>query len=73
MSTCTHEPLATREPMTNHHVAGLLSQVLEVVRTWHERQHGRRELQHWTERDMRDAGVSPGDVRFEAGKPFWQA
>jgi uncharacterized protein YjiS (DUF1127 family) len=70
---CFHESSAARQLMTNHHVPGLFSQILEVVHTWHERQHGRRELQHWTERDMRDAGVSPGDVRFEAGKPFWQA
>lgn len=73
MSTCVHDTLTPRRSMTNHHARGFLGQFLEVVHTWHERQHSRRELLHWTERDMRDAGVSPGEVSFEAGKPFWQA
>jgi uncharacterized protein YjiS (DUF1127 family) len=67
MSTYAHEL------MTNHHANGIFARIAETVHVWRERQHSRRELAQWTERDMRDAGVSPGDVLFEAGKPFWQA
>ena len=67
MSTYTHGV------MTNNHERGLIGQLLDMVHNWRERQHSRRELAAWTERDMRDAGVSPGDVMYEAAKPFWQA
>ncbi|CAN5528011.1 hypothetical protein BH11PSE4_BH11PSE4_20300 [soil metagenome] len=67
MSTCTHES------MTNNHADGVIRQLIDVVHIWRERQHSRRELLHWDVRDMRDAGVSPDDARYEAAKPFWQA
>jgi uncharacterized protein YjiS (DUF1127 family) len=67
MSTCTHES------MTHHHGNGAIGQLSDLVQVWRERRHSRRELADWTERDMRDAGVSPGDARYEAAKPFWQA
>jgi uncharacterized protein YjiS (DUF1127 family) len=67
MSTCTHES------MTNHHASGVLSTVVETVHAWRERAHQRRELAHWSERDIHDAGLSVGDVMAEASKPFWRA
>jgi uncharacterized protein YjiS (DUF1127 family) len=67
MSTCTHES------MTNHHAHGIVGQILDLVHTWRERQHGRRELARWSERDLHDAGLSRSDVIFEADKPFWRA
>ena len=67
MSTYTHEL------MTNHHVPGAIGVLRHVLHTWRERQISRNELARWTERDIRDAGVSPGDVLYEAGKPFWMA
>lgn len=67
MSTCTHEL------MTNHHAPGLLAGAGQVLHVWIERIRQRRELVAWSERDVRDAGLSWGDVRYEAGKPFWRA
>ena len=69
MSTCTHPS------MTNHHVAdaGVLFRIGTVLHIWRERQQQRRELAHWSERDIRDAGLSQGEVLYEAGKPFWRA
>ena len=73
MSTCTHQS------MTNHHAAsvlyepGALARIGVVLHTWHERRQQRRELAHWSERDIRDAGLSQGEVLYEAGKPFWRA
>ena len=67
MSTCTHES------MTNHHGSGLWAQISETVHTWRARQHQRRELTQWTERDLHDVGLSWSDVVYEAEKPFWRA
>ena len=73
MSTCTHPS------MTNHHVTrvssapGLLTRIGAVLRTWRERHEQRNELTHWSERDIHDAGLSRGDVLYEASKPFWRA
>ena len=73
MSTCTHPS------MTNNHIQdgffrpGILAQIACTLQVWRERQAQRRELAHWSERDIHDAGLSPGDVLYEAGKPFWRA
>ncbi|KZD22116.1 hypothetical protein A4A58_08570 [Tardiphaga robiniae] len=67
MSTCT------RESMTNHHAPLSLAAIAETFDVWRERAHQRRELVHWSERDIHDAGLSVGDVMAEASKPFWRA
>jgi uncharacterized protein YjiS (DUF1127 family) len=67
MSTCTHET------MTNHHASSGFATIVETVHTWRERFQQRRELAHWSERDMQDAGLSWTDVMAEASKPFWRA
>ena len=67
MSTCTHES------MSNHHGSGLWAQISETLHVWHTRQQQRRELAHWTERDLHDVGLSWSDVVYEAEKPFWRA
>ena len=64
MSTFTHES------MINHHGHGLLAETLHV---WRQRYEARRELAQWSERELRDIGVSPSDAIFEASKPFWRA
>ena len=73
MSTCTHES------MTNHHVPaafggpGVVARIGNTLLTWRERLQQRRELAQWSERDIHDAGLSLGEVLYEAGKPFWRA
>ena len=39
---------------------------------WRERAKQRRELANLDYRTMRDLGISPTDVQFEASKPFWR-
>lgn len=64
----------THETMTNHHDhPGLLARIGETLHVWRERQHARRELARFSERDLHDAGLSSGDVMYEAAKPFWRA
>jgi uncharacterized protein YjiS (DUF1127 family) len=59
--------------MTNHHAQLSVAAIVETFHVWRERAHQRRELTHWSERDIHDAGLSVGDVMAEASKPFWRA
>ena len=67
MSTFTHES------MINHHGQSLLSQVAETLQVWRQRYEQRRELSHWSDRELHDIGVSSSDAIYEASKPFWRA
>ena len=67
MSTFTHES------MINNHGQSLLGRVAEIVHVWHQRYEARRELAQWSDRELHDIGVSPGDAIYEASKPFWRA
>jgi uncharacterized protein YjiS (DUF1127 family) len=44
----------------------------KVLGTWRERSRERRELALLDTRSLRDLGLSPGLVQFEASKPFWR-
>jgi uncharacterized protein YjiS (DUF1127 family) len=67
MSTFTHES------MTNNHHSGVFAQIAERLHVWRDRLRQRRELTHWTERDLHDIGLSWSDIVHEAEKPFWRA
>lgn len=67
MSTCSPKT------MINHHDPRLFAQLSETLHVWGERRRQRRELSHWTERDLHDVGLSWSDVVREAEKPFWRA
>jgi uncharacterized protein YjiS (DUF1127 family) len=67
MSTCS------QESMINNHEPGLLAQLGETIHVWLDRQRQRRELSHWTDRDLHDVGLSWSDIVHEAEKPFWRA
>jgi len=63
----------THQSMTNHHGMGFLTQLGETFHLWRDRWRQRRELTHWTDRDLHDVGLSWSDVVREAEKPFWRA
>jgi uncharacterized protein YjiS (DUF1127 family) len=67
MSTCS------AGVMINRHELGFLARLSGRLNTWRERRRQRRELSHWTDRDLHDAGLSWSDVIREAEKPFWRA
>ena len=62
MSTCSPRT------MTNNHELGLFAQISEKLQTWGERRRQRRELSHWTDRDLHDVGLSWSDIVEEAEK-----
>jgi uncharacterized protein YjiS (DUF1127 family) len=43
-----------------------------TLRRWRCRQRARQELARVSERDLRDAGVSPLMASWEASRPFWR-
>lgn len=67
MSTCA------AGKMKNNHESGFLAEFGETLHLWSERWRQRRELSHWTDRELHDVGLSWSDVVREAEKPFWRA
>ena len=53
-------------------LAGTFTAVAKVIGTWRERSRERRELALLDARSLRDLGLNPGNIRFEANKPFWR-
>ena len=52
---------------------GLLAWSGELLATWKARSVDRRNLSRLSTRDIHDLGLSPIQVDYEAGKPFWIA
>ena len=53
-------------------LAGTFTAFGQILATWRRRANERRELSNLDYRTMRDLGISPTDVQFEANKPFWR-
>lgn len=53
-------------------LAGTFTAFNQIFGTWRRRARERRELASLDARTIRDLGMSPGDIHFEAGKPFWR-
>ncbi len=54
-------------------LAGAFVGFAQVLATWRRRAQERRELAVLDYRTIRDLGISPSDIRFEANKPFWRS
>lgn len=52
--------------------AGTLTALAQILGTWRRRAHERRELATLDQRTIRDLGLSPSEIQFEANKPFWR-
>jgi uncharacterized protein YjiS (DUF1127 family) len=53
-------------------VMATVSAVGQLIATWRRRARERRELGSLDYRTVRDLGMSPADIQFEANKPFWR-
>jgi uncharacterized protein YjiS (DUF1127 family) len=51
---------------------GLLGWAARKLAAWRERIAARRMLAAISERDLRDAGISPHFADYEARQPFWR-
>jgi uncharacterized protein YjiS (DUF1127 family) len=53
-------------------LAGTFTAFANVIGTWRNRARERRELAQLDARSLRDLGLNPGNIQFEANKPFWR-
>ena len=51
----------------------VLGLIVATLREWHRRRAERRELAGLDERMIRDIGLDPGAVYYEASQSFWRA
>lgn len=58
---------------SNAPLAGTFTALNQIFATWRRRARERRELATLDHRTIRDLGLAPSFVKFEADKPFWQA
>ena len=54
-------------------LAGIFTAFRQIFATWRQRARERRELATLDHRTMRDLGLNPGNIQFEASKAFWLA
>ena len=53
-------------------LAGTYTAFARSFCTWRQRARERRELAKLDARSLRDLGLNPSAVQFEANKPFWR-
>jgi uncharacterized protein YjiS (DUF1127 family) len=53
-------------------VMATVSAVGQLFAIWRRRTQERRELANLGRRTIRDLGLSPSEIQFEANKPFWR-
>ena len=54
-------------------MANWLSDLRSIWLLWRRRAHDREQILRFTERDLRDAGLTTGDIYRELATPFWKA
>ena len=54
-------------------LAGTYTAFSQLLTGWRRRARERRELARLDNRTIRDLGLSPSEVQFEANKPFWRS
>jgi uncharacterized protein YjiS (DUF1127 family) len=50
-----------------------VKQVSDTLHNWRDRVRERRELARFTDRELRDVGLTWSDIALEVRKPFWRA
>jgi uncharacterized protein YjiS (DUF1127 family) len=53
--------------------SSLLSRAAIALLTWQHRASERRQLARLSSRDLKDVGLTRGDIASEIDKPFWRA
>ena len=73
LSHATNRALVSSSELTNHDGWRLVEQVSDTLHTWRDRVRERRELARFTDRELRDVGLTWSDIALEVRKPFWRA
>lgn len=71
---CQVSPYAWESPpRLGHGMIARSGALLRLLRLWRRRMQERTELARLGERELRDIGLSAGDVDRLLAKPFWRA
>lgn len=60
-------------PMARQSFHQLFAKAMTVLKEWHRRAQGRRELEALSDRCLRDIGLTRYEANREVRKPFWRA
>jgi uncharacterized protein YjiS (DUF1127 family) len=74
-ASARHEPAVPCRPVVAAPRASwslILGSMVATLREWCRRRVGRRELASLDERTLRDIGLDPGVVDYEASRSFWR-
>ena len=75
-TSARHEPAAAvpAHPVVTPRASWslILGLIVATLREWHRRRAERRELASLDERMIRDVGLDPGTVYYEASQSFWR-
>lgn len=73
MSTLYHRRAASRWRHRSWHApVGPVARLVAAPGDWRRRVRSRAELLRFTDRQLRDIGVTRADVQREHAKPFWR-
>ena len=64
---------ATAPAQSGQRLVEAVAMLGRILYEWRGRARGRREIAKLDERAIGDLGLSAGQMRFEADKPFWRA
>jgi len=69
-----HEPAVPAHPLVTPRASWrlILGLIAAALREWHRRRVERGELASLDERMIRDVGLDPGSVYYEANQSFWR-
>ena len=73
-TSARHEPATAipTHPVVTSRASSLLGLIVATLREWRRRSAERRELARLDERMIRDVGLDPGSVYYEASQSFWR-
>jgi uncharacterized protein YjiS (DUF1127 family) len=73
-TSARHAPAAASHPVVVSPASWrlILGLIVATMREWHRRRMERRELASLDERMIRDIGLDPGAVYYEASQSFWR-
>ena len=73
-TSATQEPADAAHPVVTPRVnwSQVLGLIVATLREWRRRRAERRELASLDERMLRDVGLDPGTVYYEASQSFWR-
>jgi uncharacterized protein YjiS (DUF1127 family) len=74
MISVVREPVAARlDQRAQAGISGrLIARIARTIVVWRRRARDRAQLARFSERELRDIGLTPAEAAWECAKPFWR-